>query len=108
MEFVSIPAGSFRMGSSSSEAFDDEQPVHEVRISRGFELGKYEVTQAEWEAVMGSNASHFQGQYALPRVDPGSLPVDSVYRDDPAAQHVTPGAGSTKMPWHPPPSPRRT
>jgi formylglycine-generating enzyme required for sulfatase activity/predicted Ser/Thr protein kinase len=61
MEFVSIPAGSFRMGSSSSEAGSDEQPVHEVRISRGFELGKYEVTQAEWEAVMGSNPSRFPG-----------------------------------------------
>jgi formylglycine-generating enzyme required for sulfatase activity len=61
MTFVQIPAGSFRMGSSSSEAGSDEQPVHEVRISRGFELGKYEVTQAEWEAVMGSNPSWFPG-----------------------------------------------
>ena len=58
-EFVRIPAGEFRMGSKSSEADDDERPLTRVRISRGFYLGKYEVTQAEWEAVMGSNPSRF-------------------------------------------------
>ena len=41
------------MGSTS------EEPVTRVRISRAFELGKHEVTQAEWEAVMGSNPSRF-------------------------------------------------
>lgn len=61
MEFVWIPPGTFRMGSRSTEAFADEQPVTEVRISRGFWLGKYEVTQTEWEAVMGSNPSSFAG-----------------------------------------------
>ena len=58
-EFVRIPAGEFRMGSKSSEADNDERPLTRVRISRGFYLGKYEVTQAEWEAVMGSNPSRF-------------------------------------------------
>ena len=57
MEFVQIPAGEFLMGSESEEAL--EQPVTRVRISRGFWLGKYEVTQAEWQAVMGSNPSFF-------------------------------------------------
>ena len=59
MEFVSVPAGEFLMGSTSSEASDDEKPMTRVRISRGFWLGKYEVTQAQWYAVMGSNPSRF-------------------------------------------------
>ena len=60
MEFVQIPAGEFMMGSTSDEAFDYfEQPVTRVRISRGFWLGKYEVTQGQWQAVMGSNPSFF-------------------------------------------------
>ena len=59
MEFVWVPAGEFRMGSTSRHATDGEQPVTRVRISRGFWLGKYEVTQSEWQAVMGSNPSWF-------------------------------------------------
>ena len=54
MEFVRIPAGRFRMG---SELVPDGVPVHEVRVSQDFELGKYEVTQSEWTAVMGQNPS---------------------------------------------------
>ena len=44
------------MGSPSSEKgrYDDEGPVHEVTISKGFYLGKYEVTQGQWEGVMGT------------------------------------------------------
>ena len=62
MEFVRIPAGSFEMGSPEGEAGrDDDERAHEVRISRPFYLGKYEVTQGEWEAVMGTNPSEFQG-----------------------------------------------
>ena len=61
MEFVWIPAGSFQMGSMASEADTDERPVREVRISSGFWMGKYEVTQAQWERVMGSNPSSFKG-----------------------------------------------
>ena len=48
MEFVRITAGEFRMGSTSSEAYGREQPVTQVRISRSFDLGKYEVTQGQW------------------------------------------------------------
>ena len=59
VEFVWVPPGQFQMGSTSSEADDDEQPVTQVRISRGFWMGKYEVTQAQWQSVMGSNPSRF-------------------------------------------------
>lgn len=61
MEFVWIPAGEFRMGSTSSAADDHERPRTRVRISRGFYLGKYEVTQELWQAVMGTNPSRFSG-----------------------------------------------
>ena len=60
MEFVWVPAGEFVMGSTSRIAGDDEGPVTRVRISEGFYLGTCEVTQGEWEAVMGENPSLFQ------------------------------------------------
>ena len=55
MEFVWIEGGTFFMGSPPSEAWRDssERPWHEVEISEGFWLGKYEITQGQWEAVMG-------------------------------------------------------
>lgn len=64
MEFILIPAGSFNMGAdiNSRGAADDESPVHRVSISKPFYLGKFEVTQAQWMAIMGSNPSHFKGQ----------------------------------------------
>ena len=61
IEFVWIPPGEFRMGSMSPEARDWEQPLTQVRISRGLWLGKYEVTQADWRDVMGTNPSEFSG-----------------------------------------------
>ena len=61
MEFVGIPPGRYRMGSTRRHADDDEQPVTRVQISQGFYLGKYEVSQAEWQAVMGNNPSRFSG-----------------------------------------------
>ena len=56
VEMVYIEPGTFDMGSPSSEERreNDEGPVHEVKISKGFYLGKYEVTQGQWEAVMGT------------------------------------------------------
>ena len=60
MEFVWIPEGTFVMGSPEDEyGRDDDEVQHEVRISEGFWMGKYEVTQGEWEAVMGENPSVF-------------------------------------------------
>ncbi len=57
-EMVVIPAGSFKMGGKGSSK---EKPVHEVKIGYSFAVGKYEVTQAEWEAVMGKKRSSFKG-----------------------------------------------
>jgi len=56
MEFVWIAPGTFMMGSPDSEEgrWDNEGPQHEVTISRGFYLGKYEFTQGQWESVMGT------------------------------------------------------
>ena len=69
VEFVWVPAGEFLMGSATS------RPVTRVRISQGFWLGKYEVTQAQWESVMGSNPSHFSDCG-------GNCPVEMVSWED--------------------------
>jgi len=71
MEFVLIPAGWFNMG--SVEGIDNAAPQHRVRITRPFYLGKHEVTQAQYQAVMGANPSFFKGD---------NLPVDTVSWDD--------------------------
>jgi len=64
IEMVFIPAGEFQMGSPASERDQSIQgrPVHTVRITRPFYVGKYEVTQEEWRKVMGSNPSVFKGE----------------------------------------------
>ena len=77
MRMCWIPPGDFLMGSPEDELghYDDETQ-HQVTITRGFWLGKCEVTQAQWEAVMGSNPSHFKGL---------DLPVECVSWNDIAA-----------------------
>jgi formylglycine-generating enzyme required for sulfatase activity len=67
LDLVLVPAGSFTMG----DAID--KPAHKVTITKPFYLGKYEVTQEQWEAVMGSNPSHFKGP---------KNPVEQVSWDD--------------------------
>lgn len=64
MEFVLISAGSFMMGCDKNfeDCYDRETPEHRVNITKPFYLGKYEVTQTEWVAVMGSNPSKFKGK----------------------------------------------
>ncbi|MBM4035674.1 MAG: DUF1080 domain-containing protein, partial [Planctomycetes bacterium] len=76
MSFVLIPAGEFLMGSPATtsaaqlqklygedlESYQREFPQHRVRITRPFWLGKYEVTQEQWEALMGQNPSRFRGK----------------------------------------------
>jgi formylglycine-generating enzyme required for sulfatase activity len=82
MEFASIPPGSFMMGSPDEEANRDadEGPQHQVTISRGYYLGRYEVTQRQWIAVMGSNPSVFR--QSVEGEDPLDRPVDSVSWQD--------------------------
>jgi len=65
--FVSLPGGTFNMGSTEEgdSRFQNERPVHEVTLSP-FWISKYEVTQAQWEAVMGSNPSHNKGDDRRP------------------------------------------
>ena len=59
MKLVRIPAGEFMMG--SEEGGSDEKPVHRVRITEPFYMGVTEVTQEQYEAVMGENPSRFKG-----------------------------------------------
>jgi formylglycine-generating enzyme required for sulfatase activity len=76
MEFVLIPSGTFMMGSPDldSQADGDEKPAHQVTISEPFYMGKYEVTQAQWKAVMGNNPSRLK--------DKPEHPVENVSWDD--------------------------
>ncbi|MGD1808538.1 SUMF1/EgtB/PvdO family nonheme iron enzyme [Dapis sp. BLCC M126] len=62
LEMVKIPAGRFLMGSPETEAErqDNESPQHYVDVPEFF-MGKYPVTQAQWQAVMGNNPSRFKG-----------------------------------------------
>jgi len=59
MELVFVKGGCYQMGDTFGEGGSDEKPVHEVCVS-DFYIGKYEVTQGEWEKVMGSNPSKFK------------------------------------------------
>ena len=60
MDFVLIHPGSFTMGSDTSAA-KNEKPAHKVTLTKPYYLGKYEVTQEQWEKLMGSNPSNFKG-----------------------------------------------
>ena len=60
MKFVYVAPGSFQMGSQDGSS--NEKPLHAVRLSRGFWLGTYEVTQAEYEVLTGANPSNFQDE----------------------------------------------
>ncbi len=64
-EMVLVHGGCFQMGSIFSEGARYEKPVHEVCVG-DFYIGKYEVTQGEWEVVMGSNPSVFKGDLNRP------------------------------------------
>ena len=71
MELVFVRPGSFMMGSDAGSS--DEKPVHKVTLAKPFYLGKFEVTQEQWQAVMGSNPSNFKGP---------KLPVENVSWND--------------------------
>ena len=75
-EMIKVEAGSFIMGCTSEQGSDcdeDEKSYHRVTISQDYYIGKYEVTQALYEAVMGSNPSRWQVY---------NRPVDKVSWDD--------------------------
>ena len=59
MAFIFVPPGIFQMGDLFGDGSDDEKPVHEVELD-GFWIGKYPVTQGQWQKVMGNNPSHFK------------------------------------------------
>ena len=76
---VKVDGGTFTMGATDeqgSDADDDEKPAHRVTLS-GFYIGKYEVTQEEWEVVMGENPSYFKG-----KSDSEKRPVEMVSWSD--------------------------
>lgn len=59
MIFTPVKGGCFKMGDTSGAGDEDERPVHEVCVD-GFSIGKFEVTQGQWQAIMGSNPSAFR------------------------------------------------
>jgi len=63
IEMLLVPGGTYLRGSPASdgEAFSDERPQHQVTISKPFYLGRYEVTQAQWNKVTGINPSRLKG-----------------------------------------------
>jgi len=74
-----VPPGTFNMGCSASIQYgceSDEYPVHAVTLTNAFYMGRYEVTQAQWTAVMGSNPSLFQN--ASVHVPAGQVPLRPV------------------------------
>ncbi len=73
LEMVRIPEGTFIMGSPENERrYDDEGPEHRVTI-KPFWMGKYPITQAQWQAIMGNNPSYHKGE---------NLPVENISWDD--------------------------
>ena len=75
IDMVKVDAGSFMMGATSEmqNPYGDETPVHQVILTNDYYMGKYEVTQALWQAVMGNNPSRFKGD---------NLPVEQVSWND--------------------------
>jgi len=71
IELVSVPAGSFEMGGNTGEGGAVITPGRKVTIRNGFHMGKYPVTQAQWQAVMGDIPSFF-------KTCGGSCPVEQV------------------------------
>jgi len=81
IEMVLIPPGTFNMGCSASQyvCASNENPVHQVTLTNAFYLGRYEVTQAQWQARMGSNPSYFRWASAqVPLAQVPQRPVEQV------------------------------
>ena len=71
IDMVRVEAGTFTMGATAEieNPLRDEKPAHQVTLTNDYYIGKYEVTQALWKAVMGNNPSYFKGD---------NLPVENV------------------------------
>jgi formylglycine-generating enzyme required for sulfatase activity len=82
VEMLLVPPGTFQMGCSRSmqhPCFNGELPVHEVTLTNPFYVGRYEITQAQWQAVAGSNPSFFRSpSSAVPASQVPWRPVESV------------------------------
>jgi len=74
IEMVFVKGGCFEMGDSFRQGGDDERPVHEVCLD-DFYIGKFEITQEQWQAVMGSNPATFKDCG-------GACPIENVSWDD--------------------------
>ena len=87
MEMIWCEPGKFQMGSPSGESGRlSNEPLHSVTLTKGFWLGKYEVTQSQWESVMRSNHSRFRN---------GDSPVENVswYDCEAFVKRVNPAFG---------------
>ena len=75
IDMVRVEAGTFTMGATAEmkDPWKEEKPTHQVTLTNDYYIGKYEVTQALWKAVMGNNPSNFKGD---------NLPVEQVSWDD--------------------------
>ena len=73
LELMFIPEGTFKMGSFGNGRYENDMPRHVVNLTNPFYMGKYEVTQDQWQAVMGNNISYFKG---------GKLPVNQISWND--------------------------
>ena len=87
MEFVLIPPGKFQMGSpKDEEKDDDDEEQHEVEITRPFYLGKYAVTQEQYEKIVGKNPSCLSAEgvfnASVKGMDTRRFPVEQVSWDD--------------------------
>jgi len=98
MTFRLIPAGEFIMGESKS-AHTCHLPCHRVKISQPFYLGTHLVTQAQWEAVMGSNPSHFQGRPEHPVERVSWNDVQQFLRQLTEREHMGPYRLPTEAEW---------
>ena len=84
LQLIEIPAGTFQMGSSDSDADgrQDEKPRHAVRITKSFHIGVYEVTQAQYEQVIGKRESFFApdsaGADRVQGMDTSRFPAEQV------------------------------
>jgi formylglycine-generating enzyme required for sulfatase activity len=79
IEMLLVPPRTFNMGCSASSQYacsSDENPVHAVALTNAFYLGRHEVTQAQWTAVMGGNPSYFQSESG--EVPSGQVPLRPV------------------------------